>query len=92
MDGMRGLPDLRGEVRHCPRSNESITIDMKTPVRRRAPSNPRAVHQPTLALTAQPLTPRVSWQRVLHKHGQAVYFCCFGCVTAFWSEPKQYLA
>jgi hypothetical protein len=61
MDGMRGLPDLRGEVRHCPRSNESITIDMKTP-------------------------------RVLHKHGQAVYFCCFGCVTAFWSEPKQYLA
>ena len=29
--------------------------------------------------------------RVLHKHGQAVYFCCFGCVTGFWADPKAVL-
>ena len=59
IDGMRGLPDLRGETRYCPRSNETIVIAMQTP-------------------------------RVVHRHGQAVYFCCFGCVTAFWREPSMY--
>ena len=25
--------------------------------------------------------------RVLHRNGQAVYFCCFGCVQRFWADP-----
>jgi YHS domain-containing protein len=29
--------------------------------------------------------------RVMHKHGQNVYFCCFGCVSAFWTDPSTYL-
>ena len=61
MDGMRGLPDLRGTTVECPRSGEQLVVDMKTP-------------------------------RVLHKHGQAVYFCCYGCITAFWKEPSEVIA
>ena len=61
MDGMRGLPDLRGKTLQCPRSGEKMVVDMKTP-------------------------------RVEHKHGQAVYFCCYGCVTAFWKDPVSLLA
>lgn len=60
-DGMRGLPDLRGQTLHCPRSNESMVVAMQTP-------------------------------RVLHRHGQAVYFCCFGCVSAFWDDPTSLFA
>ena len=30
--------------------------------------------------------------RVVHKHGQSVYFCCFGCVSAFWTDPKSLFA
>jgi len=60
-DGMRGLPDLRGRTLQCPRSGESLHVDMKTP-------------------------------RVDHKHGQAVYFCCHGCITAFWRDPQSLLA
>ena len=61
MDGMRGLPDLRGQILHCPRSNEAINVSIKTP-------------------------------RVMQKGGQAVYFCCHGCVTAFWRSPETYFA
>ena len=57
-DGKRGLPDLRGEIRHCPYSNETMTIDMPTP-------------------------------RVIHKHGQNLYFCCYGCLTSFWTDPAS---
>ena len=60
-DGMRGLPDFRGQAFKCPRSGENITVDMKTP-------------------------------RVVHRHGQSVYFCCFGCVTAFWLDPTSLIA
>lgn len=27
--------------------------------------------------------------RVDHRHGQAVYFCCHGCFTRFWSDPQS---
>jgi len=60
-DGMRGLPDVRGQNMRCPRSNESLTVTMQTP-------------------------------RVVQQHGQAVYFCCWGCVTAFWEHPEAYFA
>lgn len=60
-DGMRGLPDLRGEHLTCPRSGEDVHVGMATP-------------------------------RVMHRHGQAVYFCCFGCVSAFWTDPAAYFA
>lgn len=60
-DGLRGLPDLRGQTLHCPRSDEKFVVDMPTP-------------------------------RVLHKYGQAVYFCCFGCVSAFWDDPASLFA
>ena len=30
--------------------------------------------------------------RVVHRHGQSVYFCCFGCVTAFWMDPTSLIA
>jgi YHS domain. len=29
--------------------------------------------------------------RVVQKHGQAVYFCCNGCLTGFWAAPEKYL-
>ena len=57
MDGKKGLPDLSGETRYCPYSNETMVIDMKTP-------------------------------RVVHRWGQNVYFCCFGCVSSFWTAPE----
>ena len=61
MDGMRGLPDLRQQQVHCPRSGESLNVSMKTP-------------------------------RVMMSGGQAVYFCCHGCLTAFWRDPKSLFA
>ena len=30
--------------------------------------------------------------RVIHRYGQNVYFCCFGCVTSFWTEPEALFA
>jgi YHS domain-containing protein len=27
--------------------------------------------------------------RVIHRGGQNVYFCCFGCVTSFWTDPSS---
>lgn len=30
--------------------------------------------------------------RVTHRHGQAVYFCCHGCLTRFWSDPATSFA
>ena len=27
--------------------------------------------------------------RVIHKHGQNLYFCCFGCVAGFWTSPED---
>jgi len=27
--------------------------------------------------------------RVVHRHGQNVYFCCFGCVAGFWTDPTS---
>lgn len=38
--------------------------------------------------SGEPLTIDMQTPRILHKHGQAIYFCCFGCVTGFWSDPK----
>lgn len=61
MDGMRGLPDVRGQIMYCPRSGEQLNISMQTP-------------------------------RVMQRHGQAVYFCCHGCITAFWRNATEYLA
>jgi YHS domain-containing protein len=61
MDGMRGLPDMRGMIRYCPRTNETLNISMSTP-------------------------------RVVQLGGQSVYFCCHGCVTAFWRSPTDFIA
>ncbi len=30
--------------------------------------------------------------RVVHRGGQAVYFCCFGCVNAWWTNPYKFFA
>ena len=27
--------------------------------------------------------------RVVHRGGQNVYFCCFGCVMGFWTDPNS---
>jgi YHS domain-containing protein len=61
MDGMRGLPDFRGQMLACPRSGMGLNVSMQTP-------------------------------RVMQKYGQAVYFCCHGCVTAFWRDPASLFA
>jgi YHS domain-containing protein len=29
--------------------------------------------------------------RVVQKHGQAVYFCCNGCMMSFWTDPTKFL-
>ena len=60
-DGMRGLPDLRGQTLLCPQSGENITVAMQS-------------------------------IRVDHKNGQAVYFCCHGCVMSFWTDPASMFA
>jgi YHS domain-containing protein len=60
VDGKRGMPDFRTQIRYCPRTNESLTISMQTP-------------------------------RVIHKWGQSIFFCCFGCVTSFWTDPASFL-
>lgn len=30
--------------------------------------------------------------RVVHRYGQAVYFCCHGCATHFWNDPESAFA
>ena len=60
-DGARGLPDLRGQVLHCPMSGEAINVSMKS-------------------------------IRIDQNHGQAIYFCCHGCVSAFWRNPSALFA
>lgn len=60
-DGARGLPDLRGTALHCPYSNETINVSMKS-------------------------------LRVDHRYGQAVYFCCHGCLTSFLADPTTAFA
>lgn len=30
--------------------------------------------------------------RVLHKWGQNLFFCCFGCITGFWADPASAFA
>lgn len=30
--------------------------------------------------------------RVDHRYGQAVYFCCHGCLTRFWTDPETAFA
>lgn len=30
--------------------------------------------------------------RVVHRYGQAVYFCCHGCIASFWSNPQSSFA
>ena len=37
--------------------------------------------------TNETMTISMQTPRVIHKHGQNVYFCCFGCVTSFWTDP-----
>eukprot|EP00617_Octactis_speculum_P022892 CAMPEP_0185766638 /NCGR_PEP_ID=MMETSP1174-20130828/38553_1 /TAXON_ID=35687 /ORGANISM="Dictyocha speculum, Strain CCMP1381" /LENGTH=152 /DNA_ID=CAMNT_0028450417 /DNA_START=13 /DNA_END=471 /DNA_ORIENTATION=- len=27
--------------------------------------------------------------RVVHRGGQNVYFCCFGCIASFWTDPAS---
>ena len=27
--------------------------------------------------------------RVVHRGGQNVYFCCFGCIATFWADPAS---
>jgi YHS domain-containing protein len=60
VDGKRGMPDFRGQIFYCPRTNETLNISMSTP-------------------------------RVLHKWGQSIFFCCFGCVTTFWTDPSSFI-
>ena len=38
--------------------------------------------------TNETMTISMQTPRVIHKHGQNVYFCCFGCVTSFWTDPS----
>ena len=61
MDGMRGLPDVRGQLVNCPKSGMAINVSMQTP-------------------------------RVMQRHGQAVYFCCHGCLTGFWRNATSFFA
>ena len=35
------------------------------------------------------ITVSMQTPRVVHKHGQNVYFCCFGCVAGFWTNPES---
>lgn len=42
--------------------------------------------------SAEPLNVSMKTPRVMQKHGQAVYFCCHGCVSAFWRDPTSLFA
>lgn len=35
------------------------------------------------------ITIEMQTPRVVHKHGQNLYFCCFGCVMGFWTDPAE---
>ena len=43
-------------------------------------------------MSGETITITMSTPRVIHKHGQNVYFCCFGCVTGFWTNPASCMA
>ena len=30
--------------------------------------------------------------RVVHKFGQPIYFCCWGCINHFWADPASAFA
>ena len=30
--------------------------------------------------------------RVVHKFGQPIYFCCWGCINHFWTDPASAFA
>ena len=34
-------------------------------------------------------TVTMSTPRVIHRYGQNVFFCCFGCVSEFWTNPES---
>ena len=41
------------------------------------------------ANTGENITVAMDTPRVIHRYGQNVYFCCFGCVTQFWTDPSS---
>mmetsp|Transcript_25613 Transcript_25613/g.49865 ORF Transcript_25613/g.49865 Transcript_25613/m.49865 type:complete len:340 (-) Transcript_25613:211-1230(-) len=43
-------------------------------------------------MSGENMTISMRTPRVDHKHGQAVYFCCHGCITAFWRDPESLFA
>ena len=43
-------------------------------------------------MSGETITINMSTPRVIHKHGQNVYFCCFGCVAGFWTNPASCMA
>jgi len=30
--------------------------------------------------------------RIQHKHGQNLFFCCYGCIAMAWHDPKAFFA
>ena len=43
-------------------------------------------------MSGETITISMSTPRVMHKYGQNVYFCCFGCVSGFWTNPASCMA
>jgi hypothetical protein len=97
MDGMRGLPDVRGQILHCPRSGEALNVSMQTP--RVMMKNGQAVRRwfldpPTCGLPSGCMLPAGRPYPLAHDRDAVpqVYFCCHGCVTAFWRDPASLFA
>ena len=42
--------------------------------------------------TGMNLTVGMGTPRLIHRYGQNVYFCCFGCVTQFWTDPSSMIS
>ena len=39
--------------------------------------------------SGEKFTVTMSTPRVIHRYGQNVFFCCFGCVAGFWTKPES---
>jgi YHS domain-containing protein len=41
--------------------------------------------------SGEKMTITMKTPRVIHRYGQNLYFCCFGCLTQYWTDPSSML-
>ena len=88
-DGARGLPDLRNTTVQCPLSPASADGRcFFSPNRARPKIDPAGLRR----FSGEKLVVDMQTPRVVHKFGQPIYFCCWGCINHFWTDPASAFA